>query len=65
MSAIEEAAKRAVVLFVVAPAVSLYWLPYNGLPVADFADALWLSWPFVAAAMVTGYAIRRLFEAMA
>lgn len=63
-SLIEEAVKRGVVLFGVGPLVSMIWLPLNGRDVYGFWDGVWLSWPFVFVAFVTGYGIRRLFNAI-
>ena len=60
-SLIEETVKRAVVLFVISPLVAMWWLPANGRAVMGYADALWLSLPFVLCALVSGYVIRRLF----
>jgi hypothetical protein len=62
MSFIEETTKRVVVLFVVAPAVSLIWLPMQGMEVTGYWHGVLLSWPFVVVALVTGWAIRRGFN---
>jgi len=60
-SLLEEAIKRCVVLFCISPLVAIWWLPLNGRDVMGYLDAVWLSWPFVLAALVSGYLIRRVF----
>lgn len=64
VSLVEIITQRAGGLFVISPAIAIFWLPMNGREVMGYVDAIWLSWPFMAASVVYGYAVRRLFEGM-
>ncbi len=62
VSLFEEFAKRLGVLFIIAPVVSMVWLPYLGMEVNGYWHGVWISWPYVACALVYGYCLRRYFE---
>lgn len=62
MSLLESITQRAGMLFVIAPVITLWWLPFNGLEVRDYWEGVWFSWPFVLVATIYGYGVRRFFN---
>ena len=63
MSFWESTIQRAGMLFAVAPAIALWWFPYNGLEVRSYWLGVWLAAPFAVSGLLYGWMVRMYFNA--